>query len=59
MIVDHGWDSRLFDPRGGRSPEGYGVNRNLLIDGAPIDPLSQTPAMSSSYVGLELVTPAG
>ena len=59
VIVDHGWGSRVFDPRGGRAPEGYGVNRNLLIDGAPIDPLSQTPAMSSSYVGLELVTPAG
>ncbi|CAN5571159.1 molybdopterin-dependent oxidoreductase [soil metagenome] len=59
VVVDHGWGSRIFDPRGGRAPEGYGVNRNLLIDGAPIDPLSQTPAMSSSYVGLERVTPAG
>jgi formate dehydrogenase len=53
VIVDHGWGSRIFDPRGGRAPEGYGVNRNLLIDGAGVDPLSQTPAMSSTYVGLE------
>ena len=34
-----------------QEPESYGANRNLLIDGAPVDPLSQQPAMSSSYVG--------
>ena len=52
VIVDHGWGSRIFDPRGGKEPESYGANRNLLIDGAPVDPLSQQPAMSSSYVGI-------
>jgi formate dehydrogenase len=55
VIVDHGWGSRVFDPRGGTAPESYGVNRNLLIDGTLIDPLSQQPAMSSSYVGVERV----
>jgi hypothetical protein len=30
-------------------------NRNLLIDGDSIDPLSQTSTLSSSYVGLERV----
>jgi len=53
VVVDHGWGSRIFDPRGGGTPESYGANRNLLIDGAPVDPLSQTPALSSSYVGVE------
>jgi len=55
VIVDHGWGSRIFDPRGGSQPESYGANRNLLIDGGPIDPLSQTSALSSSYVGVERV----
>jgi formylmethanofuran dehydrogenase subunit D len=33
VVVDHGWGSRIFDPRGGDAPQSYGVNRNLLIDG--------------------------
>jgi formate dehydrogenase len=55
VVIDHGWGSRIFDPRGGAQPESYGANRNLLIDGEPIDPLSQTAALSSSYVGVERV----
>ena len=55
VIVDHGWGSRIFDPRGKVAPESYGANRNLLIDGGPVDPLSQTSALSSSYVGVERV----
>jgi formate dehydrogenase len=55
VVIDHGWGSRVFDPRGGSQPESYGANRNLLIDGGPIDPLSQTAALSSSYVGVERV----
>ena len=53
IIVDHGWGSRVFDPHGRSAPESYGVNRNLLIDGGPIDPLSQTSALNSSYVGVK------
>ena len=55
VVVDHGWGSRIFDPRGGDAPQSFGVNRNLLIDGESIDPLSQTSTLSSSYVGLERV----
>jgi formate dehydrogenase len=55
VVVDHGWGSRIFDPRGGREPQSFGVNRNLLIDGESIDPLSQTSTLSSSYVGVEPV----
>jgi formate dehydrogenase len=55
VIVDHGWGSRVFDPRGGGTPESFGANRNLLVDGGPVDPLSQTSALSSSYVGVERV----
>ena len=55
VVIDHGWGSCIFDPRGGSQPESYGANRNLLIDGGPVDPLSQTAALSSSYVGVERV----
>ncbi len=53
VVIDHGWGSRIFDPRGGSQPESYGANRNLLVDGGPVDPLSQTAALSSSYVAVE------
>ena len=53
VVVDHGWGSRIFDPRGGAQPQSYGANRNLLVDGGPVDPLSQTSALSSAYVGVE------
>ncbi|QZT55580.1 molybdopterin-containing oxidoreductase family protein [Mycolicibacterium austroafricanum] len=52
VVIDHGWGSRVFDPRGGADPQGYGVNRNLLVDGDPVDPLSQTAALNSSYVAV-------
>ena len=55
VIVDHGWGSKVFDPRGGAAPQSFGANRNLLVDGGPVDPLSQTSALSSSYVGVERV----
>lgn len=55
VIVDHGWGSRVFDPRGGAEPVSYGQNRNLLVDAGPVDPLSQTSALSSQYVGVERV----
>lgn len=52
VVVDHGWGSRIFDPRGGGEPLSYGVNRNLLVDGEGMDPLSQTSTLSATYVGL-------
>ena len=57
VIVDHGWGSRVLDPRGGAEPVSFGVNRNLLVDASPVDPLSQTPALSSAYVGIERLGP--
>ncbi|GAA0636186.1 molybdopterin oxidoreductase family protein [Sporichthya brevicatena] len=52
VLVDHGWGSRVFDPRGEAEPLVYGENRNRLVDGADLDPLSQTPALSSTYVAV-------
>jgi formate dehydrogenase len=55
VIVDHGWGSRVFDPRCGEAPERFGVNRNLLVGGDALDPLSQTSTLSSCYVAVERV----
>ncbi|KWX68938.1 molybdopterin-dependent oxidoreductase [Mycobacterium sp. NAZ190054] len=55
VVIDHGWGSRVFDPLTGSEPRVYGVNRNLLVDGTAVDPLSQTAALNSGYVA---VTPA-
>ncbi|MDT0488367.1 molybdopterin dinucleotide binding domain-containing protein, partial [Streptomyces doebereineriae] len=55
VVLDHGWGSRVVDPRHGGAPESYGVNRNLLADRAAIDPLSQTSTLGSVYVGIERV----
>jgi formate dehydrogenase len=52
VIIEHGWGSRVFDPRGGADPQGFGVNRNLLVDAADLDPLSQTSALGATYVGI-------
>jgi formate dehydrogenase len=53
VIIDHGWGSRVFDPKDRSPPESFGVNRNLLVDAEPVDPLSQTPALSSTHVAVE------
>ena len=55
VILDHGWGSRVFDPRGGAPPQSFGVNRNLLVDGAGLDPLSQTSTLSEAWVGVQKI----
>ena len=48
VVVDHGWGSEDLSPTGAAvgQPERYGVNRNLLVESGPADPLSQTTALS-------------
>jgi formate dehydrogenase len=53
VVVDHGWGSRIFDPRGGAAAQSFGVNRNLLVDAEGMDPLSQTSTLSATYVRVE------
>jgi formate dehydrogenase len=55
VVMEHGWGSRIFDPRGGAAPQSYGVNRNLLIDGHALDPLSQTSALGGAHVAIERI----
>lgn len=55
VVVDHGWGSRIFDPRGGGAPESFGVNRNLLVGADGMDPLSQTSTLGGAWVAVEPV----
>jgi formate dehydrogenase len=56
IVIDHGWGSRIFDPRGGAEPVSHGVNRNLLVNGVDMDPLSQTVALNTACVRVDPVT---
>ena len=56
VSIDHGWGSRLFDPRGGSAPTIAGVNRNALVDSQVIDELSGLPNLNSTYVNLTAAT---
>jgi formate dehydrogenase len=58
VCVPHGWGTRVFDPSGRETPQSYGVNRNLLVDGRRIDRFSQTPAFNSTAVRVERVSSA-
>lgn len=53
VAIPHGWGSRVYDPRGGAAPLGSGVNRNLLVDRADVDPFSQTPSLNATPVRVE------
>jgi formate dehydrogenase len=55
LVMKHGWGSRVFDPKNGAAPESHGTNRNLLIPDDDLDPLSQNPALSSTFVAVERI----
>lgn len=55
VVVEQGWGSRVFDPKGRTEAISYGVNRNVLVDAADLDPLSQMPALNSQQVTIERV----
>lgn len=56
VVVEHGWGSRVFDPRGGASPDQQGANRNLLTALDEEDPLSQMSAFNETWVAVEPLT---
>ncbi|UNB52136.1 molybdopterin-dependent oxidoreductase [Mycolicibacterium sp. YH-1] len=58
VVVEQGWGSRVFDPRGTAEPVSFGVNRNVLVDTEELDPLSQMPALNSQAVTIERVESA-
>ena len=55
VSMDHGWGSRLFDPKGESKPEVRGVNRNLLVSGQKqdIDELSGIPSFNGTKVTIQ------
>lgn len=56
IVIDHGWGSRVFDPRGGAEPIAFGVNRNSLVNNTDLDPLSQVSPLNSTCVRVDLLT---
>lgn len=58
VVVPFGWGSTVFDPTGRHRSESYGVNRNLLVTAAEVDPLSMTSPLNTQRVRLELVSVA-
>ncbi len=55
VIMEHGWGSRTFDPRGGAEPIVHGTNRNLLVDPTEIDPISQASPMNFGWVRVDKI----
>ena len=55
VVMKHGWGSRIFDPVNGGAPESFGTNRNRLIPDDNLDPLSQSPAMNSTFVAVQRI----
>lgn len=52
VSMDHGWGSRLFDPKTGTAPEVQGVNRNQLIAADELDELTGTPNLNGTWVSV-------
>jgi len=53
VVLEHGWGSGLFDPAAGKAVSRTGVNRNLLVSGVDLDPLSQVPQLNGARIRLE------
>jgi formate dehydrogenase len=52
VSMDHGWGSRIFDPKNGGCSEVQGVNRNLLIASDDLDELTGMPNLNGTRVNL-------
>ena len=53
--MDHGWGSRLFDPKSGQVEEAIGVNRNALIASDDLDELTGMPNLNGTRVNLRKI----
>lgn len=52
VSMDHGWGSRLFDPKTGTAPQVQGINRNQLVAADTLDELSGTPNLNGTAVNV-------
>jgi len=57
VVSAHGWGSRVFDPATGRSDVPVGVNRNVLVSSAQLDPFSGIPVLNETFVRVVLIAP--
>ena len=55
VIVDHGWGSRIFDPRGGGARSRSAPTATCSSTAARSTRCHRPSALSSSYVGVERV----
>ena len=55
VSMDHGWGSRLFDPKSGQVEEAIGVNRNALIASDDLDELTGMPNLNGTRVNLRKI----
>ena len=55
VSIDHGWGSRLFDPKSGREPEVHGSNRNQLVSANVLDELTGVPNLNGTRVNVEAI----
>jgi formate dehydrogenase len=53
VVFEHGWGSGLFDPSGRQTVARTGVNRNTLVSGEELDPLSRVPLLNGTRVRVE------
>jgi formate dehydrogenase len=52
VSMDHGWGSRLYDPKGGEAPVVLGQCKNRLVPAAELDSIAGTPKFNSTAVGI-------
>lgn len=52
ISIDHGWGSRMFDPKSEREPEIHGVNRNQLVSPHIVDELTGVPNLNGTRVNI-------
>ncbi|MBW2942177.1 molybdopterin-containing oxidoreductase family protein [Zhongshania aquimaris] len=53
ISMAHGWGSSIYDPVKGTISQGYGTNRNRLVDRHQLDQFSQVPSLSGVPVKIE------
>ena len=51
-VMEHGWGTRTFDPKTGEGRSVGGVNRNVLVSGDDVDPLSRVPRLNGTPIAV-------
>lgn len=54
-VIEHGWGTRVFDPKEGKTAWQRGQIRNALVDNQRLDPFSGTPRLNGMPVRIDPV----